>query len=114
VETQDKSDNVQICLKNTTADAQSFTARLVVSGIKKYPKTMALAPGASSCTSWVVPKEEAGSYRVNVNEIEMDAPSCATNAPEGPDRDMLIVIFGSIFIIVGVIIILALFRFKFR
>ena len=115
VEMQDKSDNVQICLKNTTADEQSYTARLVVSGIKKYPKTMALSPGASSCTSWVVPKEEAGRYRVNLNDLlEMDAPTCATNAPGGPDRDMLIVIFGSIFILVGIAIIVALFRFKFR
>lgn len=114
VETQDKSDNVQICLKNTTADEQSYTARLVVSGIKKYPKSMALSPGATSCTGWVVPKEEAGSYRVNINELEMDAPSCAIPAPGGPDRNTLIIIFGSIIILVGIVVIIAVFRSKFR
>ncbi len=114
VESQDKSDNVQICLKNTTADEQSYTLRLVVSGIKKYPRTMALTPGATSCTNWVVPKEEAGKYRVNINELELAAPACATSVPQGPDRDMLIVVFGLIFIIIGIVIIVAVIRFKFR
>lgn len=114
VESQEKSDNVRICLKNTTTDEQSYTLRLVVSGIKKYPRNMALTPGATSCTNWVVPKEEAGKYGVNINELELAAPACAISVPQDADRDMLIVIFGLIFIVIGIVVIIAVIRFKFR
>jgi len=62
----------------------------------------------------VVPKEEAGKYRVNINGLELAAPACATSVPQGPDRDMLIVIFGLIFIVIGIVVIIAVIRFKFR
>jgi uncharacterized repeat protein (TIGR01451 family)/fimbrial isopeptide formation D2 family protein len=114
VEAQEDFDQVVVCLKNTTAGKQFYTARLVVSGVKKYPKTIALLPGASSCTAWMVPKAEAGSYRVNINELEMVAPACAVPAPSGSDRDALIVIFGSLFILVGVIVIVVIIRLKFK
>jgi len=105
VETQDKSDNVQVCLQNTTGESQDLVLKLLSAGVLKEPRKMTLSPHAKSCVSWSVPSGESASYRVNIGGLfEMDAPVCRTAAEPGPDRDTLIIIVGSLIILLAILV----------
>ena len=105
METGDKSDNVQVCLQNTTGESQDLVLKLLSAGVLKEPRKITMSPHAESCVSWSVPSGESARYRVNMGGLfEMDAPVCRTAAEPGPDRDTLIIIVGSLIILLAILV----------
>ena len=103
-----------LCMKNATVEPRNVVARLMINNTVWNSLSIALSPSGAKCVSWTVPKDEAGDYNLNIEGVVMSVPVCRTAAEPGPDRDMLIIIFGSIFILIGIVIMIAVYRFKFR